>query len=48
MLQSWSHSITTKNYAETCYQTIEEIPWHLGLIKLKKQPDLSKSLQKLL
>ena len=32
----WNHSITTKNCAVTYYQTIEWVPWHLGLIKLEK------------
>ena len=27
----WNHSITTRNYAVTYYQTIEWVPWHLGL-----------------
>ena len=47
MLQGWNHSITTRNYAVNYYQTAEEVPWHLGLIKLKKSQKFLKSLKKL-
>ena len=36
VLKFGNHSTTTRNYAVTYYQTPEEFPWHLGLIKLKK------------
>ena len=46
MLKCWNHSITTENCAVTYYQTIEWVPWQLGLIKLKKWQKFSKTLKK--
>ena len=37
MLKSWNHSTTTRNYAVTFYETLEDVPWHPGLIKLKNK-----------
>ena len=34
ILKCWNHSITTRNNAVTYYRTLEEILWHLGLIKI--------------
>ena len=31
-----SHSINTRNYAVTYYQTLKQVSWNLGLKKLKK------------
>ena len=36
MLNCWTHFTTTRNYAVTYYKTLEEVPWHLGLIKWQK------------
>ena len=36
MWKSWNNSITARNYAVTYFQTLEEVHWNLGLIKLKK------------
>ena len=38
-----NHSITTRNYAETYYQTLEEVRWLLRLEKPKKS---GKKIQK--
>ena len=46
MLKCWNHSITIRNNAETYYQTLEKVRWHLGLIKNKCQK-FSKSLKKI-
>ena len=35
MLKCWNHSSTTRNYAATYYKTLQEVPWHLWLKKLK-------------
>ena len=43
MFKSWNHSTTTKNYAVTYYQTLEEFPWRLGLKKLKNDENLQKA-----
>ena len=47
MLKCWNHSITTRNNAVTYYQFLEEVLWHLGLIKIKKCQKFSKSLKKI-
>ena len=44
MLKCRNHSSTTRNYAVTYNQTLEEVPRHLGLMKLKKQ--IFKELEK--
>ena len=44
MLKCWNHSITTRNNAITYYQTLEEVLWHLGLIK--KMLKIFKKLEK--
>ena len=36
MLQSWKHSITSRNYAVTYYKTLEDDTWHLGLKKTQE------------
>ena len=46
MLKSCNHSITTRNNAVTYYQTLDEIPRHLGLIKLKQMSKIFKKLEK--
>ena len=42
MLKIWIHSITTRNYAVTYYQILDEVPWHLRLIKLEKFKKMTK------
>ena len=44
MLKCWNHSTSFRKYAVTYSQTLEEVPWHLGLIKMTKN---SKSLKKI-
>ena len=45
MLKCWNDSITTRNYAVPYYLNLEEVPWHLGLIKIEKYQKFSKSLK---
>ena len=47
MLKCWNHSITTRNNAVTYYQTLEEVLWHLGLIKIKNVKNFQKAWKKL-
>ena len=47
MLKSWNHSTTTRNYADSSYKTLEEVPWHQGLKKFKTWQKFSKSLKKI-
>ena len=42
-----NHSAATRNYAKTDYQTVEEVPWHLVLIKLEKWQNFQKTWKKL-
>ena len=44
----WNHSITTRNYAVTYYQNLEDVPGTLHLMHLKKWQKFSKSLEKIL
>ena len=37
-----NHSNTTRNYAVIYYQTLEEVPWHLGLKKYNKEQKFEK------
>ena len=46
MFKCSNHSTTTRNYAVTYYQTLEEIPWKLGLMKLQKMTNIFKNLEK--
>ena len=45
MLKSFNQSTTTRNYAVSFYKTLEEVPWHQWLKKLKKWQTFSKSLK---
>ena len=46
MLKCWHHSITTRKIAVTYYQTLEEVLWHLELIKEKKCQNFQKAWKK--
>ena len=39
MLKCWNHSTTTRNYTDSFYKTLDEVPWHLGLKELKNHYD---------
>ena len=46
MLKCWNHSTATRNHAIIYCQTLEEIPLHLRLIKLKNDENFQKAWEK--
>ena len=47
MLNCWTHSTTTRNYAVNYYKTLEEVPKHLGMKELKKLQKIQKAWKKM-
>ena len=42
----WNHSFTNRNSVVICYWNVEDVPWHLWLIKFKKWQIFSNCFRK--